>query len=155
MRGRGSDIIMLEESGAGRSGELTGRSGADPAAKPVRRTYTAEYRARVLAEYEAAEHGQKSAVLRREGIYQTLVAEWAKARDAAAAGQTYRRDRKPRSKESSAAGRAVKLEAENRRLTRKLEQTQAALDVMGKAHRLLELLSDSSPESQPWTGQNR
>jgi len=48
---------------------------ADPAARPVRRTYPAEYRARVLAEYEAAPHGRKSAVLRCEGIYQTLVAE--------------------------------------------------------------------------------
>ena len=156
MRGRGSDIIMLEESGAALSGELAVRSGIDPAARPVRRTYTAEYRARVLAEYEAAEHGQKSAVLRREGIYQTLVAEWAKARDAEATGQTYRRVRKSRSKDASAAARAVKLEAENARLTRKLEQTQAALDVMEKAHRLLELLSDSSsPESQPRSGQNR
>lgn len=140
---------MLEESG------LPAPS-VDPAARPARRTYTAEYRARVLAEYEAAPHGEKSAVLRREGIYQTLVAEWAKARDAAAVGQTYRRDRKPRSKESSAAARAVKLEAENARLQRQLAQTQAALDVMGKAHRLLELLSDSSStESQPGTGQNR
>lgn len=130
--------------------------GVDPAPKPVRRTYTAEYRARVLAEYEAAPHGEKSAVLRREGIYQTLVAEWAKARDAAAAGQTYRRERKSRSKDSSAAGRAVKLEAENARLTRQLAQTQAALDVMGKAHRLLELLCESSSEkSLPATGQHR
>ena len=149
MRGRGTDVIMLEESG------LPAPS-VDPAARPVRRTYTADYRARVLAEYEAAAHGEKSAVLRREGIYQTLVAEWAKARDAALAGQTYRRDRKPRSKESSVAGRAVKLEAENARLRRQLIQTQAALDVMGKAHRLLELLSDSSsPLSQPGTGRNR
>lgn len=125
-------------------------AGVDPALKPIRRTYTAEYRARILAEYEAAPHGEKSAVLRREGIYQTLVAEWAKARDAAAAGQTYRRVRKSRSKESSAAGRTVKLEAENTRLKRQLEQTQAALDVMGKAHRLLELLSDdSNDKSQP------
>ncbi len=61
----------------------------DPAPKPKRRTYTAEYRARVLAEYEAAPLGVKSAVLRREGLYQTLVAEWAKARDAAAAGRTW------------------------------------------------------------------
>lgn len=85
-------------------------------------------------------------MLRREGIYQTLVAEWAKARDAAAVGERYRRVRKPRSKESSAAGRTVKLEAENARLTRQLAQTQAALDVMGNAHRLLELLSESSSE---------
>ena len=130
--------------------------GVDPAPKPTRRSFTAQYRADVLAEYEAAPHGEKSAVLRREGIYQTQVAEWAKARDAAAAGGSYRRDRKPRSRDSSASARSVKLEAENKRLARQLEQTQAALDVMGKAHRLLELLSmDSSDESQPGTTRNR
>lgn len=156
MRGRGLDIIVLEESVVPEAGELAERAGVDPAARPVRRTYTAEYRARVLAEYEAAPHGQKSAVLRREGIYQTLVAEWAKARDAEAVGQTYRRERRSRSKDATAAARAVKLEAENARLQRQLEQTRAALDVMGKAHRLLELLSESSsPLSQPGTGQPR
>jgi hypothetical protein len=40
----------------------------DPAARPVRRSFTAEYRARVVAEYQAAPHGQKAAVLRREGL---------------------------------------------------------------------------------------
>ncbi len=130
--------------------------GVDPAPKPVRRTYTAEYKARVLAEYEVAPHGEKSAVLRREGLYQTHVAEWAKARDAAAQGRTYRRERTSRSKGSTAAGRAVKLEAENARLTRQLAQTQAALDVMGKVHGLLELLSESSSdESQPPTSTTR
>jgi len=89
---------MLEESGPP-------APSIDPAQKPVRRTYPAEYRARVLAEYEAAPRGEKSAVLRREGIYQTLVAEWAKARDAEAVGTTYRRDRAPRSKESSSRPR--------------------------------------------------
>lgn len=103
----------------------------------------------MLAEYESAVHGEKSAVLRREGLYQTQVAEWAKARDAAAAGQTYRRDRKRRSTAASAPARVVKLEAENRRLTRRLEQTQAALDVMGKTQRLLELLCASSGEESP------
>ncbi len=146
---------MLEEAGTGQPGGPAGRPAEDPAARPTRRTYTAAYRARVLAEYEAAEHGQKSAVLRREGIYQTLVAEWAKARDAEAAGETYRRVRKSRAKDATAAARAVKLEAENARLERRLEQTQAALDVMGKAHRLLELLSESTPLSRPQTGQNK
>jgi len=129
--------------------------GDDPAPKPTRRSFTAEYRARILAEYEAAPHGEKSAVLRREGIYQTQVAEWAKARDAATEGRPYRRDRTTRSSRSSAAARTVKLEAENARLARQLEQTQAALDVMGKAHRLLELLSMSSDESQPDMTRNR
>ena len=113
----------------------------------MRRTYPAEYRARVLAEYEAAPHGQKSAVLRREGIYQTLVAEWAKARDAEAAGTTYKRVRPSRSQAQTESARAVKLEAENERLARQLAQTQAALDVMGIVHGLLELLSERSPQS--------
>ena len=98
MIGRGTDVIMVEESG------LPAPS-VDSAARPVRRRYPAEYRARVLAKYEAAPHGEKSAVLRREGIYQTLVAEWAKARDAQALGQTYRRVRKPRSKDALRRGR--------------------------------------------------
>ena len=85
----------------------------------------------MLAEYEAAPHGEKSAVLRREGIYQTLVSEWAKARGAEAVSQTYRRVRKSRSKDATAEARAVNLEAENARLARQLAQTQAALDVMG------------------------
>ncbi len=141
------EVMMLEESRISEQGTL------DPAPKPKRRTYTAEYRARVLAEYEAAPLGVKSAVLRREGLDQSLVAEWAKARDAAAAERTYRRDRKPRSKQATTVSRAVKLEAENPRLTRQLEQTRAALDVMGKVQGLLELLSDSSTLSRPETGQ--
>ena len=89
---------MLEESG------LPAPS-VEAAARPVRRAYPAEYRARVLPEYEAAPHGEKSAVLQREGIYQTLVAECAKARDADALGQTYRRVRKSRSKDATAEAR--------------------------------------------------
>jgi len=58
----------------------------DPAAKPVRRSFTAEYRARVVAEYAAAPHGEKSAVLRREGLYQSQIREWTDARDAIARG---------------------------------------------------------------------
>ena len=54
----------------------------DPAAKPVRRSFTAEYRARVVAEYAAAPHGEKAGVLRREGLYQSQVREWTDARDA-------------------------------------------------------------------------
>jgi hypothetical protein len=136
---------MLNPQAPEPSSEVVG----DPAPKPRRRTFTAGYRATVLAEYEAAPHGEKSAVLRREGLYQTQVAEWARARDAAAEDRPYRRNRVPRSKESSASAKLVKSEAENVRLARQLEQTQAALDVMGKAHRLLELLSTSSEQSPP------
>src|SRR3954454_18395804 len=54
----------------------------DPAPRPTRRSFTAEYKARVVAEYEAAPHGEKSAVLRREGLFHSHVKEWTRARDA-------------------------------------------------------------------------
>ncbi|MDN5797999.1 MAG: hypothetical protein L0H79_19950 [Intrasporangium sp.] len=44
----------------------------DPAPRPTRRQFTAEYRARVLAEYEAW-NSQKAAMLRRDGLYQSQV----------------------------------------------------------------------------------
>ena len=117
-----------------------------------RRQFSAAEKLRIVRAADACAHGELGALLRREGIYQTLVAEWAKARGAQRAGRTYRRDRKPRSTQSHEASRAVKLETENARLTRHLIQMQAALDVMSKALRLLELLSDSSDLSQPAAG---
>jgi len=38
----------------------------DPAPRPVRRSFTAAYRARLVAEYEAAPRGKKGGVLRAE-----------------------------------------------------------------------------------------
>src|SRR5271156_6688192 len=49
-----------------------------------RRTFTAQYKQEVLAAYEAAPDGEKGAVLRREGLYSSLISEWRRARDAGA-----------------------------------------------------------------------
>ena len=53
----------------------------------MRRSFTAAYRPRVVAEYEAAPHGSKAAVLRREGLYQSQIREWTIARDALVRGR--------------------------------------------------------------------
>lgn len=45
--------------------------------KPRQRTFTAEFKLRVVAEYEAcAGDGDKGALLRREGLYSCHVVEW-------------------------------------------------------------------------------
>ena len=49
-----------------------------------RRTFTAQYKQEVLAAYEAAPSGEKGAILRREGLYSSLITEWRRARDAGA-----------------------------------------------------------------------
>jgi transposase len=51
------------------------------AAKPRRRTYTAEYKRRILKEADACTTaGSIGALLRREGLYSSLLVEWRRAR---------------------------------------------------------------------------
>src|SRR5680860_1786562 len=49
-----------------------------------RRTYTAKYKRDVLAEYEGADRAGKGALLRREGLYSSLISAWRDQRDAGA-----------------------------------------------------------------------
>ena len=116
----------------------------DPAAKPVRRSFTAEYRAQVIAEYEAAPRGEKSAVLRREGLYQSQIREWTAARDAVARGLTPKRNSHHGSGKSGGLSEADRLRAENARLTRELAKSQAVVEIMGKLQGLLESISEST-----------
>ena len=58
---------------AGDAGRVTGerqeRPDPEVPEKARRRTFTAQYKLDVVAEYEAAATGEKGAVLRREGLY--------------------------------------------------------------------------------------
>ena len=49
-------------------------------AKPPR-SYSARYKAEILAEYETLDKAGKGALLRREGLYTSLISEWRKQRD--------------------------------------------------------------------------
>ena len=128
-------------SGAG-DHPAAGPIAADPAARPVRRSFTAEYRARIVAEYEAALHGEKAAVLCREGLYQSQVREWAIAREALTRGAAAPR----RAHRASAGGTddPGRLRAENQRLVRELAKSQAVVEIMGKLQGLLESISEST-----------
>ena len=48
------------------SSPVPGISGSDPSGRPTRRTFTAEYKARIIEEYNAAPNGEKGALVRRE-----------------------------------------------------------------------------------------
>src|ERR1700745_1587268 len=71
---------------AGDAGRVTGEEQERPdpevPEKARRRTFTAQYKLDVVAEYDAAPAGEKGAVLRREGLYSSHVTEWRRARDA-------------------------------------------------------------------------
>ena len=123
----------------------------DPAPRPVRCSFTAAYRLAVVAEYESAPRGEKGAVLRREGLYHSHIKEWTSARDAGALTGLGGARRSTRSSKGSAKdrGEVERLRAQNVRLTTQLTQTRTALDIMGKAHELLEMLSESTGTSTP------
>ncbi len=110
--------------------------------RPKRRSFTAEYKAGILVEYDAADRGGRGAILRREGLYSSHVIEWRKAAQAGAAAglAPATRDRRHRERDreiEQLRARAEKAEAE-------LARSRAALDLMGKAHALLETLSESA-----------
>ncbi len=73
---------------AGDAGRVTGerqeRPDPEVPERARRRTFTAQYKLDVVAEYDAAPAGEKGAVLRREGLYSSHVIEWRRARDAGA-----------------------------------------------------------------------
>src|SRR5215204_6817367 len=46
-----------------------------------RRTYSAQYKLRILAEYDRRDRNERGALLRREGLYTSLISEWRKQRD--------------------------------------------------------------------------
>jgi hypothetical protein len=110
----------------------------------------------IIEKYDAAtEPGAKGALLRGEGLYDSHISYWRKARDSGAlksSAAAVPADAIPAAAHKGRPG----TEAENERLRKqlakaevKLDQTRAALDIMGKAFALLELLSDSADSPRP------
>ena len=127
---------------------VDGEQLVDPAPRPTRRTFTAQYRDRILDEYLAAPHGEKGAVLRREGLYQSQMREWAQARETAGARNSRKALRATATNDWAAAREVARLTRENARLAKALTQTEAALEIMGKLHDLLESVSER-PDTLP------
>ena len=127
---------------------------ADPAPRPSRRVFSPEYKLAIVTEYENAPHGEKGAILRREGLYSSHIIEWTRARDVAAL--TTSRPADPvtpstRPKKSAEQVELEKLRRRNAKLEADLTKTRLALDIMGKAHALLEELSESAERDEPPT----
>lgn len=115
----------------------------DPAAKPTRRSFTAAYKAEILAEYDTWPKGseQRGAILRREGLYSSHISEWRKQAEAGAREGLARKSKKRRTAEQVELDR---LRRQNERLAKELARTQTALEITGKVHALLEQLSESA-----------
>ena len=111
-------------------------------AKARSRRYSASYKAKVLAEYEELDKAGKGALLRREGLYTSLISAWRIQRDQGALAALAKPAGRPaadaRDRENA------KLRKENERLTAELDKARKVIDVQGKLSALLGQLATDS-----------
>jgi|SRR5579884_1367815 len=115
---------------------------------PVRRVFSAEYKLAILAEYDrCTEAGEKGAILRREGLYSSLITDWRRQhRQGLLKAAVGRQDG---GRGGPSYSETMKLRAEVGRLQTKLAQAEAIIEVQGKVHALLEEISKSAaPDEQ-------
>src|SRR4051795_947881 len=128
----------------------TGRPDPEVPERARRRTFTAQYKLDVVAEYDAAAPGEKGAVLRREGLYSSHVIEWRRARDAGTLAGPPRPRGRPAADPRDA--QIARLEKEKAKLEQELAKARFVVDVQAKLQALLETISESAdtePGSNP------
>jgi transposase len=120
--------------------------------RPKRRTFTAAYKARILAEYDALPDGspQRGELMRRERLYHSHIEHWRQQQENGTLPATSGKPAKSASDEEMARLRAEnkKLKARNEKLSSDLGKTRTALDIAGKAFALLEDISRSADSGE-------
>jgi transposase len=111
-----------------------------------RRQFSAKYKAKVLAEYDTLPLSARGALLRREGLYSSLIVTWRRQRDegadAALARPAGRQKADPRDRE------IVRLKREVDRLGNELDKSRQVVEIQKKLSALLEqLATDSTAEN--------
>jgi transposase-like protein len=127
------------------------RSGAPERAtspeRPKRRTFTAEYKLRIVREADEAlasgEEGAVGELLRREGLYSSYLTEWREQRQSGELAALAPKKRGPTSRKNPLADELAKLQRENERLQNELKKANTVIDVQRK---VAALLGETLPE---------
>ena len=124
---------------AGADSLAASRPDPEVVAKAKRRTYTAEYKQRILEEAQAAAttRGRVGALLRREGLYSSLLAVWRRERANGICEALTPQRRGPKSKRNPLEEENQKLRRQNARLTEDLRKAQIIIEVQKKVAALL------------------
>jgi transposase len=124
------------------------RPDSEVVAKAKRRSYTAEYKQRILQEAEAAAatRGGLGALLRREGLYSSLLTYWRRERATGILEALTPQKRGPKSKRNPLEEENQKLRRQNARLSEDLRKAHIIIDVQKK---VAALLGHPIPEQDP------
>ena len=107
-------------------------------AQAKRRRFTAEYKHRILMETDQAKgSGGVGALLRREGLYSSLLATWRRERDVGVLQALAPQKRGPKSKRDPVADEIQRLRRETQRLTEELRKAAIVIDIQKKVATLL------------------
>ncbi len=113
--------------------------------KAKRRSFTAEYKRRILEEADSCtEPGEIGALLRREGLYSSHLAKWRRQREAG--GLDGLKPKKRGRKKDEEAAEIAQLRRENERLRKQLEQAELIIAAQKKLAQALETLTNQRDE---------
>ena len=128
------------------------RPNPEVVAAAKRRTFTAEYKLRILAEADAAasQPGAIGALQRREGLYSSHLVTWRRERQVGILKGLTPHKRGPKPKRNPQDEEMQKLRRENQRLTEELRKAEIVIDVQKKVGALLGWpLPKADPEEKP------
>jgi len=113
----------------------------DPEVVPMgrRRQFSRAYKLRVLAEAEQCQRGEVGALLRREGLYSSVLSKW---RQQKAAGKLGRPAGGQEQKVEDQTKEMRRLQRENARLQAQLAKAEAIIEVQKKLSALLETMKN-------------
>lgn len=117
----------------------------DPEVRPARQSYPAVYKLKILAELDAADSkAQRGEILRREGLYSSLISAWRDQRDQGAFESM--KTRKPGPKTDPVRAENARLRAQVAELEGRLETAEELIDAQGKASALLQQMRRKSAD---------
>ena len=111
-----------------------------------RRSFTAKYKADILAEYDRLDRDGRGALLRREGLYSSHIAEWRKQAEKGALEALGRTRGRPPT--DPVERENARLRAENARLQAEVDTARRVIEVQGKLSALLEQFATGGATEQ-------
>lgn len=119
----------------------------DPEVRPVRQSYPAAYKLKILAELDAADSkSARGQIMRREGLYSSLISAWRDQRDEGALAVM--KARKPGPKGDPVRAENARLREQVAELEDRLATAEELIDAQGKVSALLSRHSRKSAETK-------
>ncbi len=120
-------------------GVLSGVPDPEVSERPTRRRFTAQYKQKIVREADACtEPGEIGSLLRREGLYSSLLGTWRKQRDTRELSALGPQKRGRKSEPvNPLAKQLAQVEREKRELERQLKKAHLLLDLQKKVSEIL------------------